>query len=77
MAGVIVGTESIVAQILTVVLAVLVGLALLIDVFMPLSIIGQFALREIVVGRERVFGSIGSGYRLFRYNLGKSLLCCG
>jgi uncharacterized membrane protein len=39
-----------------------------------LSIIVQFALREIVVGRERVFGSIGSGYRLFRHNLGKSLL---
>ncbi|HLL40034.1 MAG TPA: hypothetical protein VK357_10265 [Rubrobacteraceae bacterium] len=39
-----------------------------------MSIIVQFALREIVVGRERVFGSIGSGYRLFRHNLGKSLL---
>ncbi len=76
-AGVIASTESIVAQILTVVLAVLAGLALLIDMFIPLSIIGQFALREIVVGRERVFGSIGSAYRLFRYNLGKSLLCCG
>jgi hypothetical protein len=72
--GVFAGTESIGARILTVVLAGLVGIALLIVVFIPLSIIGQFALREIVVRRERVVASIGSGYRLFRRNLGKSLL---
>lgn len=73
-AGVFAGTESVGARILTVVLAGLVGIALLIVVFIPLSIIGQFALREIVVRRERVVASIGSGYRLFRRNLGKSLL---
>jgi len=72
--GVFAGTESVGARILTVVLAGLVGIALLIVVFIPLSIIGQFALREIVVRRERVVASIGSGYRLFRRNLGKSLL---
>jgi hypothetical protein len=73
-AGVFAGTESAGARILTVVLAGLVGIPLLIVVFIPLSIIGQFALREIVVRRERVVASIGSGYRLFRRNLGKSLL---
>ena len=72
--GVFAGTESVGAQIVVVILAVLVGIALLIVVFIPLSIIGQFALREIVVRRERVVGSIGSGYRLFRRTLGKSLL---
>lgn len=72
--GVFAGTESVGMRILTVVLAGLVGIALLIVVFIPLSIIAQFALREIVVRRERVIGSIGSGYRLFRRNLGKSLL---
>jgi len=72
--GVFAGTDSVGAQIVVVILAGLVGIALLIVVFIPLSIIGQFALREIVVRRERVVGSIGSGYRLFRRNLGKSLL---
>lgn len=72
--GVFVGTESVGAHVLTAVLAGLVGIAPLIVVFIPLSIIGQFALREIVVRRERVVASIGSGYRLFRRNLGKSLL---
>jgi hypothetical protein len=72
--GVVVGTDSVGAQILVAILAILVGFVLLIVVFIPLSIIGQFALREIVVRRERVVGSIGSVYRLFRRTLGKSLL---
>jgi hypothetical protein len=72
--GVVVGTDSVGAQILVAILAILVGFVLLIVVFIPLSIIGQFALREIVVRRERVVGSIESGYRLFRRTLGKSLL---
>jgi hypothetical protein len=58
-------------------IAVVVGILavlLLIVVFIPLSIIGQYALRDIVVRRERVLGSIGSGYTLFRHNIGRSLL---
>jgi hypothetical protein len=73
-AGVFAGTESVGARILTVILVGLVSIALLIVVFVPLSILGQLALREIVVRRERVVASIGSGYQLFRCNLGKSLL---
>ena len=73
-AGVYFGTESSGALILTIVLAALVGFGLLIVVFVPLGIVAQFALREIVVRREGVVGSIGSGYRLFRSNLGRSLL---
>ncbi len=72
--GVFAGTESIGARIATVILTVLVGIVLLIVVFVPLSIIGQFALREIVVGRAGIVGSVGGGYRLFRRNLGRSLL---
>jgi len=47
---------------------------LLIVVFIPLYIIGQYALRDIVVRRERVLGSVASGYSLFRHNIGRSLL---
>ena len=72
--GMFAGTESVVAQFIVVVLSVLAGVLLLMGVFVPLSIIGQFALRGIVVGREGVVGSVGSGYRLFRQNLGRSLL---
>jgi preprotein translocase subunit SecG len=57
--------------------AVVVGILavlLLIVVFIPLFIIGQYALRDIVVGRERILGSVGSGYSLFRHNIGRSLL---
>ena len=57
--------------------AVVVGILAvlsLIVVFIPLSIISQYALRDIVVRRERVLGSVGSGYSLFRHNVGRSLL---
>ena len=67
-------TQSTAARILVAVLAGLVAVALLILVFVPLHIISQYALREIVVGRIRVFGSVGSGYGIFRRNLGRSVL---
>jgi hypothetical protein len=77
MAGVFAGTEAMGARVLAAVLAGLVGVVLLIVgivMLIALSIVWQFALRGIVVGRERVFASVGSGYRLFRDNLGRSLL---
>ncbi len=52
----------------------LFALALMLAVFLPYWIIGKFALRSMVVGRDRVIGSIGEGYGLFRRNLGRSLL---
>jgi len=57
-----------------VVALITVGLGLLIVVFIPLVRVAQFTLRELVVGGERVFDSIRGGYRLFRRNLGRSLL---
>ena len=67
-------TESTGARISVAVIVGLLAVLLLIVVFIPLSIIGQYALREIVVRRERVVGSVGSGYSLFRRNIGRSLL---
>jgi hypothetical protein len=72
--GTFFATESVGARVSVAVLAGLAAIGLLILVFIPLAIIGQFALRELVVRRERVFSSIGGGYRLFRRNLGRSLL---
>ncbi len=67
-------TESTGWRIAVGVLGGLFALALMLAVFLPYWIIGKFALRSMVVGRDRVIGSIGEGYGLFRRNLGRSLL---
>ncbi len=67
-------TDSLGLRILLLAIVALIAVALLIVVFIPLAVIAQFALRELVVGGERVFDSIRGGYRLFRRNLGRSLL---
>jgi len=72
--GTFAATQSIGARVSVAVIVGIVAILLLIVVFIPLSIVGQYALREIVVRRERVLGSVGSGYSLFRRNIGRSLL---
>jgi hypothetical protein len=72
--AVLAATDSTGVRVLFIVLLVLVGFLGLIFVFLPFAIINQFALRELVVGRRRVLESIGSGFGLFRRNIGRSLL---
>ena len=72
--GTFLATQSVGARIAVSVVVGLLAVLALIVVFVPLSIIGQYALREIVVRRERVLGSVGSGYAIFRRNIGRSLL---
>jgi hypothetical protein len=72
--GTFVATQSTGVRISVAVIVGLLAILLLILVFIPLYIISQYALREIVVRRERVLGSVGSGYGLFRHNIGSSLL---
>ena len=72
--GTFAATQSTGARISVAVVVGLLALLLLIVVFIPLSIIAQYALRDIVVRRERVLGSVASGYSLFRRNIGRSLL---
>lgn len=73
-AGTFAVTEAVGARVIVAVLAGLLGLVLLLVVFVPLSIIGQYSLREVVVRREGVVASFGGGYRVFRRNIGRSLL---
>lgn len=73
-AAVFAGTEATGARVVSVVLAALVAIPLLIVVFVSLSIISEFALREIVVRGERVLAAIGGGFRILRQNLGRSIL---
>ena len=72
--GTFAATQSTAARVIVAVLAGLVAIVLLLVVFVPLHVISQYALREIVVRRARIFGSVGSGYGVFRRNLGRSLL---
>jgi hypothetical protein len=72
--GTFAATQSTGARVSVAVIVGLLAILLLILVFVPLYIISQYALRDIVVRRERVLGSVGSGYGLFRHNIGRSLL---
>jgi hypothetical protein len=72
--GTLAATDSVGARVLVIVLIALAGIAALILIFIPLSIIGQYALRELVIRGVRITRSIGSGFRVFRRNLGRSLL---
>jgi len=72
--GTFAATQSTGVRVSVAVVVGILAILLLIVVFIPLSIVGQYALRDIVVRRERVLGSVGSGYGLFRHNIGSSLL---
>jgi hypothetical protein len=72
--GTFAATQSTGVRISVAVVVGLLAFLLLLVVFIPLSIIAQYALRDIVVRRERVLGSVASGYSLFRRNIGRSLL---
>ena len=72
--GTLAATQAVGARIAVIAVVVILAVLALIVVFVPLSIIGQYALREIVVRRERVLSSLGSGYGIFRRNIGRSLL---
>ena len=74
LAAVFAVTQSTGLRVLFTVLVALFAIVLLIAVFVALYIIGQLALRELIVGGERILGSISAGYNLFRRNLGRSLL---
>jgi hypothetical protein len=67
-------TNSIALRAVAVIFAVLVAVVLVVVVFVFVAIVRQFARRELVVRGARVLGSVGSGYRLFRGNLGRSVL---
>jgi hypothetical protein len=72
--GILAATESPGLRALFIGLVVLLAIIVFIVLLVALFVIGQFALRNLVVDGERVFGSVGAGYRLFRRNLGRSLL---
>lgn len=67
-------TESVALRVLVVVLVGLIFLPLAIAITVSFALLGRYALREVVVGDERVFASIEGGLRLLRRNVGRSLV---
>lgn len=73
-AVVFLATQSAAARVLVTVAVSLVALILFAVIFIPYAIIGQLAMRRMLLASDGVAGCIGGGYRLFRRNLGSSLL---
>ncbi|MGI8910063.1 MAG: DUF7544 domain-containing protein [Rubrobacteraceae bacterium] len=72
--GIVSATESVGLRILLISLVGLAAFALLLVVTVTLYLVGQLALRELVIERRGVFSAIGGGYRLFRRNLGRTVV---
>jgi hypothetical protein len=72
--GVFSATEAVAPRILVGVVAGLVALAALLVLFILLPLIGQLAVRELVLREGRPVASFRAGLALFRAHLGKSLL---
>jgi hypothetical protein len=76
--GIVVGVSALTgstgATIAAGIIAGLIGLAALVVLLVPLAIVWQLALRELVLREERPIASLRQGYRLFRAELGKTLL---
>lgn len=67
-------TESFGARIAVGVSMLALWLLLFIAFLIPYGIVGQFALRKLVLGGEGMFSAIKGGYRMFWGNLGRGLL---
>jgi hypothetical protein len=56
------------------VVAILLFVIALVAASVALAIVGQLALRDLILGHSGIVSSIGNGYRIFRRNLGRTLL---
>lgn len=72
--AILVTAESVGLRIFFIFFVGLLAFVLLVLLFVPLYVVWQLALRKAVADGESITGSLRSGYRLFRRNLGRSLL---
>ncbi|CAA9480420.1 MAG: hypothetical protein AVDCRST_MAG45-125 [uncultured Solirubrobacterales bacterium] len=72
--GVFSATESLGVRIAVGVILALLAIAALIVLLVPLQIIGALAVRDLVLREERPVAAFRNGYRMFRAQLGPSLL---
>ena len=78
LAGIVIGTFAATAadgaRVAVVVVVALIALAAVVLILIPIQIIGQLALRELLLREERPVASLRHAYRLVRANLGSSFL---
>jgi len=67
-------TDSVVVHVFVLLPAGLAALVALLALALPFPAIAQFGLRALVLEGERLVGSLRRGWRIFRGNIGKSLL---
>ncbi len=72
--GIVSATDSVGLRVLFISIVGLVALVLLLVITVALYLVGQLALRELVIGGRGIFSAIGGGYRLFRRNLGRTIV---
>lgn len=73
----IAATDSTAVRVVIALVCVVVILLLvvaLVIAFVALEIVQQLALRNLILGHSGIVSSIGNGYRIFRRNLGRTLL---
>ena len=71
--GTISVADSELLQVLFITLIVPAALALLLVVYIPLYLVQQLALRELVIGGRGIVASVGGGYRILRRNPGRTM----
>ena len=67
-------TDATAPRVAVAVLAALAALAGLLVLLLPLVLIQQHAMREVVLGGRRPVAALRGGWRVFRANLGPSIL---
>ena len=67
-------TESLGVRIAVGVVVALLAIAALIVVFIPLKIVAELSVRDLVLREERPVAALRHGYRMFRAHLGPALL---
>ena len=67
-------TESLGVRIAVGVVVALLAIAALIAIFIPLKIVAELSVRDLVLREERPVAALRHGYRMFRAHLGPTLL---
>lgn len=78
LAGLVIGvfsaTEATGARVAVVIVVALIAIAAFVLLLIPLQIVAELSVRELVLREERPVAALRSGYRMFRANLGPSAL---
>ena len=72
--GVFSATESVGVRIAVGIVVALLAIAAFVLIFVPLQIVAELAVRDLVLREERPVAALRHGYRMFRAHLGPSVI---